>query len=682
VSFDYAEDYAFPVGRTEVTATASLGGVSTSCTFRVIVTDEEAPTLTCPGNLTVSLDPCGTYQLDPEGLGITATDNCGAATVRVDRTDFDAPGTYPIDVTATDAAGNERSCAFTLTLEESDDPYTIDMTDDNLGTVCSEEEVIIRPADLLANDKLIVAGELEVLSVSVGATADGTVTANDDGTYTFVSAPDYTDYITLTYEVGVVEGSGPCTIAPSSGTIYLDVVDVVADFTFEPSSTEPGELIYGFDDISEPEATAWRYTVNGTQIGTATYAQYRFSAPGTYTVCLRVTTDCGQEEVCKDITVGGAPGPDCDAVDFGGGWNFISFDVRPPGQGLVSQVVAGSSEAGSLFLIQRRTEDGRIETYLPNYPEYGTDFPLTPGAAYRMYAFGGGTLEVCGRAVDEDIRIGIEPGYNWVGYVPQESRPAADYFGDIPGLYFARERRGSLTDFAVRYYLPNYSYFSRLSVVENGVGYEVYSFGAAEPGGWRPAGGGLSEVHTTFAGDVSGLQAGDTIAITDANGKHYAYWQVEAGGRLRAMTIFGHDTLSGAFAELPPGRELYFRWGDRQANESVTFGGEGGLEWVDLHFPNVANSLPPTEAELRTHPNPFRDRITATLRLPEAHQGAHLQLYDLNGRLLREQNLPPAAAEATYSVEWPAGDLASGTYFLRCVVGERTVVTRRVQKFR
>jgi hypothetical protein len=57
-------------------------------------------------------------------------------------------------------------------------------------------------------------------------------------------------------------------------------------------------------------------------------------------------------------------------------------------------------------------------------------------------------------------------------------------------------------------------------------------------------------------------------------------------------------------------------------------------------------------------------------------------LYDLNGRLLREQNLPPAAAEATYSVEWPAGDLASGTYFLRCVVGERTVVTRRVQKFR
>ena len=688
VNFDYAEDYVFPFGTTPVTVTVSQGSISGSCTFNVTVTDEEAPTLTCPGSQTVSLDPCGTYEFDPDGLGITATDNCGSATVSVNQKDFDTPGTYQIGVTATDATGNESSCTILLILEESDDPYTVDARPDNLGTVCSEQELIIRPTDLLANDGMVVEGELELLSVSANST-DGTVTANGDGTFSFVSAPDYTDDIELSYRVGVVAGSGPCTVQPASGTIYLTVEDVVANFTYEPTSSEPDALTYGFDDITEPGATEWRYTVDGTSIGTASYAQYRFPAPGTYTVCLNVTTDCGGDEVCKEVTVGGTPEPDCDQVSFGRGWSYVSFDVQPKEQPLISQVVVGSPEARSVFAVQQRREDGNIMTYLPGHPAYSTDFLLTPGAAYRVYAFDGGTFDVCGETVGGHTRIGIRAGYNWVGYTPKASRPATDYFGDIPGFFFAREQRGSLTDYAIRYHVPSLPYYSTLDMVENGVGYVVYSYAAADPGSWRFGPGGptagdeaarLSDVYTTYVGDVSGLAAGDTIAVKDFAGRTYAHWKVSDRGTLRAVTLFGHDTISDVFAALPPGRELYFHQGDRRATETLTFRGAGELEWLELHFPTTRIPAAAPQVELTVSPNPFRDRLYATLRLRDTEAGGQLLLHDLNGKLIRQRMLPPDVGQ-TYSVEWYAAGLPTGTYLLRCVVGDQTVITRRVQKF-
>jgi PKD repeat protein len=690
VSFDYAEDDIFPIGTTTVTATATLGRLEASCSFDVTVTDEEPPALGCPGALTVSLDPCGTYFLDPEGLGITATDNCGPVDLKIDQQNFTGPGTRTVSITATDAAGNESNCTLDLTLEANDDPYTIEAKPDQLGEVCSEEAIRIGPGDILNNDELIVEGELEILDMSV-SDRDGRITDNGDGTFTFTSAPGFSEEVELSYRVGVVDGSTECGGIQSGQSIaYLYVQDVVADFTYEPISPEAGELTYSFDDTSEPEASSWTYTVDGNRVSTGNpYRQYRFAGPGIYTVCLSVTTECGQEQVCKDITIGQPVSDDCQEVDFGSGWNYVSFRVQPDGDaarasGVASRVI----DAGEIFLLQRRTAEGRIETYLPDYPAYGTDFSVAPGEAYRMYAFRSGTLGVCGATVPPDTRMAIRPGYNWVGYPGKELMAAADYFGDMAGLYFAAEQRGSLNDYAMRYYVPSFPYFTSLTEVASGVGYLVYSFDAVDAGNWRTAGEGetsennvrLSGTHTTYAGDVSGVDAGEIITITDRQGRAYGKWTVGPGGRLRATTVFGMDTVSGVFADLPPGRELYFRYGGERAAESVVFTGTGGLEWVDLHF-SGRSPAKVAVPELTVNPNPFGDELHMRLYLPDATGEVRITLFDLQGHRLSERVLPAGAGVGEHTLEFETVSLPPGTYVLRGVIGKKTVITRHVQKF-
>src|SRR5690606_22815958 len=82
----------YPIGETTVTYT--VPGNTGSCSFTVTVNDTEAPTLNCPANTTISLDPglCDAVFT----FNITGTDNCP----------FAGPGAT---VFTTDAGGNQNS---------------------------------------------------------------------------------------------------------------------------------------------------------------------------------------------------------------------------------------------------------------------------------------------------------------------------------------------------------------------------------------------------------------------------------------------------------------------------------------------------------------------------------------------------------------------------------------------
>ncbi|MDO8587873.1 MAG: HYR domain-containing protein [Armatimonadota bacterium] len=111
----------YPVGTTTITWTATDAALNTdTCAQTVTVTDNEAPMITCPGNITQTADvgKCGaTITIIPA----TATDNCGAtvAGVRSDAlplTDDYPVGTTTITWTATDAALNTDTCPQTVTV--------------------------------------------------------------------------------------------------------------------------------------------------------------------------------------------------------------------------------------------------------------------------------------------------------------------------------------------------------------------------------------------------------------------------------------------------------------------------------------------------------------------------------------------------------------------------------------
>ncbi len=121
---------AFPLGITTVTYEATDGsGNQVSCSFDVEVTDDEAPVFTCPENITLSNDEgqCGAI------YGFTlpdAIDNCDVNST-VTQTDGPASGselplgTTTFTFTSVDAAGNESTCTYDVTVVDDENPSLI-----------------------------------------------------------------------------------------------------------------------------------------------------------------------------------------------------------------------------------------------------------------------------------------------------------------------------------------------------------------------------------------------------------------------------------------------------------------------------------------------------------------------------------------------------------------------------
>jgi trimeric autotransporter adhesin len=112
--------HTFPLGETTVMCTATNGvAPDDSCSFKVTVTDDEAPVINCPANITVSLPPNSNATTVPVNFTVTATDN--ADPTPTINTDFPSGyafpvGTTTVTATATDDAGNQSTCQFTVTV--------------------------------------------------------------------------------------------------------------------------------------------------------------------------------------------------------------------------------------------------------------------------------------------------------------------------------------------------------------------------------------------------------------------------------------------------------------------------------------------------------------------------------------------------------------------------------------
>ncbi len=115
----------FLLGSTTVTYTATdnAGNTATS-SFKVIVTDNEAPVITCIDNIVANAAEGQDFAIvdfnDP-----TATDNCEVTVTQtagpVSGSEFPL-GTTTITFEAEDEAGNISECSFTITVKDSEAP--------------------------------------------------------------------------------------------------------------------------------------------------------------------------------------------------------------------------------------------------------------------------------------------------------------------------------------------------------------------------------------------------------------------------------------------------------------------------------------------------------------------------------------------------------------------------------
>jgi hypothetical protein len=113
----------FAKGTTTVNCNASGTAATPDCTFTVTVNDTQAPTITCPANITQSTDPnqCSavvSYKVP------TPSDNCPGVTatcVPASGSTF-LKGTTTVTCTATDSSNLTGTCTFTVTVNDTQAP--------------------------------------------------------------------------------------------------------------------------------------------------------------------------------------------------------------------------------------------------------------------------------------------------------------------------------------------------------------------------------------------------------------------------------------------------------------------------------------------------------------------------------------------------------------------------------
>lgn len=145
----------FPIGTTTNSFNVTdINNVSTTCSFDVTVTDNEAPVITVVGGGIVYLDYEGEATLNMEGLSdlsglsVTAADNCTTNTVTMSmpETTFncDNLGMNAITVTATDGTNTSTQVVYVNVVDAIDpilalSPPTIQLNAEGVATLTAED---------------------------------------------------------------------------------------------------------------------------------------------------------------------------------------------------------------------------------------------------------------------------------------------------------------------------------------------------------------------------------------------------------------------------------------------------------------------------------------------------------------------------------------------------------------
>jgi len=205
----------FPVGTTTVTCTATAGP---SCSFTVTVNDTQAPTITCPANVTTSADPnqCSavvTYS------NATATDNCpgvGTPSCTPASGSTFPTGTTTVTCTVSDASGNSASCTFTVTVNDPQPPTITCPANVIASTDPNQCSAVVNYSNATATDNCPGVGTPTCTPASGSAFPKGTTTV----TCTVNDASG--NSASCTFTVTVNDTQAPAITCPANVTASTD----------------------------------------------------------------------------------------------------------------------------------------------------------------------------------------------------------------------------------------------------------------------------------------------------------------------------------------------------------------------------------------------------------------------------------------------------------------------------
>ncbi len=205
----------FPVGTTINTfVVTDAAGNTATCSFKVTVTDNEAPTIACAADVNVNNDPgvCGavvTYD-DP-----ATSDNCPGQTW-VQTAGLASGATFPVGTTTntfvvTDAAGNTASCSFEVTITDNEAPTIACAADVNVNNDPGVCGAVVTYDDPATSDNCPGQTWVQTAGLASGSTFPVGTTTN-----TFVVTDAAGNTASCSFEVTVTDNEAPMIVNPAS----------------------------------------------------------------------------------------------------------------------------------------------------------------------------------------------------------------------------------------------------------------------------------------------------------------------------------------------------------------------------------------------------------------------------------------------------------------------------------
>jgi hypothetical protein len=285
-----------PKGSTVITWTATdATGNTANCSITVVVTDNQLPTITCPGNITVSNDLNNCNASVAVSNPVTA-DNCavakltwtmtGATTANSPATGINYIGTYTFNIGITtityivyDEANNTAICSFTVTINDTQLP----------SLTCPPGSPFNRNTDPGKCYYTVQGAEFDP---AFSDNCPGvTITNSYNGTATLANAQLPKGTTTITWTATDVSGnSSNCSITVTVSDNQLPTIICPSNITVsnDPDKCSASVAVSNPVTVDNCAVTKLTWTMTGATTGSSPLTGVNYV--GTYTFNIGITT--------------------------------------------------------------------------------------------------------------------------------------------------------------------------------------------------------------------------------------------------------------------------------------------------------------------------------------------------------------------------------------------------------
>lgn len=598
------------------------------------------------------------------------------------------PGTVNFQVRYNDTANGCGTITDTITINFQTTAEA-GMANMGLGILCDEVNFVL-------NDALIDEDQGGVFTYTNGNPGLGTL--NGANFTPMVGGSDPTPVaIDFTYTVG--GGNSGCATASVNFSIMVEPAPNAG--TYDGTIGEACEAAPAFNlfDLLAGEMQNGTFTqtagVDFVTVNPDGTIDQDNITPGTYEFAYEVMSSngCGSDMV-TGIMVQVNSREDCttfvpcDVIELKAGFNVISFDVIP-NDNTIETIFADEIATNNLLTVVALYADiGQPQSYtfVPGFGGINSiQGGLRPGYGYIVEVAGDATVEVCGVAVDPDLRVALLAGLNIVGYAGTTPESVFSYFDELisnDDLVLARTRTNNQTFETI--FQP--FIFGNLLNVENSVGYIIDVNTAYGDGAWRDNGPLATSAFDRLYGVIENGDefVGETLTFTDADGMVVGQTEVLEGGIYMNTFLFGDLATTERLREgLTAGETFFANLRGEQIATDLNFGGDWRLTRLDLNFSGLSTEPEVIEQTdvftMNIFPNPTPDFAKVELNLPAKYKFVRVELFSLLGQVVSEQTIDePTTGLQQFDLDLSA--LPAGTYQVRITTDSDILANRQVVK--